>query len=605
MIGFLLYQLVMARSGETHTVWETINPVFLRAFFATTILLLILVFSKSEPVKYRLLFVVMYSILARSFSTIIFPAGGIGPQGGEGLSITRLMFDSTIHDGWLPWPPNNIQVLLFNWLRGENFQAVISILFARTLAIDVFWTHVWLSPILWGAFVPLLIFEFARILGANEITSVLASLLITAFPHTILWGTLSVPNSVGYIFFLLTLLFLTEYLLSNRVKVLLMVAIFFVASVFAHLLTGIMSISLLILAIALNAYESEKKEAPVMAKISLASAFLLSTILLPLALLLQRVVSPQFTSFSLSHLTGLPLTKILGLFIIGEFANYNIEVIPIFLAGPALGCIGIIYMLRRSRKATNNQHANSGLLLISFAYLLVLIDYRILKLFMTSLPFDPERMIVFEYLLVAPFVAFAINAICTNLCEGGRKRPSRRAKLVPTSAHIAGNRVRARTVVVYGLMTVVLAAWLTGSIYYAYPHYSFLQITDYEIEAARYIEKNTNASYIVISDQWFAYAGGMFVGVNNTRAFYFSNAKRLGYELFNALREDPSIVTMNKTVAQLKREGLSFKVIYFVANKLRLGEAEFNSLVTKAQENNLSVYRTFGDGKLYIFYYET
>jgi hypothetical protein len=152
-------------------------------------------------------------------------------------------------------------------------------------------------------------------------------------------------------------------------------------------------------------------------------------------------------------------------------------------------------------------------------------------------------------------------------------------------------------------MIIVLAAWLTSSVYYAYPHYSTLQITEYEIEAARYIETNTNGSYIVICDQWFDYAGGMLVGINNTRAFYFSIAERTGVEAFMALRVDPSANTINKTLTPFDKEGIHFLTAYFIVNQARLGTDEFNRIVTKAAENNLEVYRIFGDGKLYIFYH--
>lgn len=607
MIGSLSYMLFLARSGEIYTVWETLPTAFLPAFFVASVLLLLIVFSSSEEVRYKLLFVIVFSILSHSFSAIVFPAGGIGPQQGEGLSITRLMFDSTVHDGWAPWPPNNILVLLFNWFRGENFQSTLSIIFARMLGVDVYWTHVWLSPILWGMFLPIIIFAVTRILGGNETTSIVASLLITAFPLIVLWGTFSVPNSLGYIFFLLYVLFLMKYLSSPKLKVLFLMATFFVASILSHLLTGIVALSLLLLAVALKAYESEKKESPLIAKTSLVSAFLLSTILLPFALLLQRIVYPRYTSFSLYPLGGFPITSVLSLFLIGEYASFNIEAIPVFLAGPLLGIIGLVYILRRRRKEKSSQQINLSLLLVSLGYLMVLIDYRILKLFMVNVPFGADRMFVFEYLLIAPFVAFVINGVFTYLHKKSPRPDSKRKQLSSASTNFDQMRLHKRQMVVYIIVTIMLASWLTGSVYYAYPHYGFLQITDYEIEAARYIETNTNKTYIVICDQWFAYAGGMLVGVNNTCAFYFGSVSRAGIELFNSLKEDPSVNTMNKTLTRMERDGSHFEIIYFLVEEPRLGTDEFNRVVTEALENNLKVYYkypTSGEAKLYIFYYE-
>lgn len=384
-------------------------------------------------------------------------------------------------------------------------------------------------------------------------------------------------------------------------------ATFFIASLLSHLLTGIMSLSLLLLAIALKAYESEKKDAPLLAKTSLVSAFLSSTVLLPFALLLQRIIYPQYASFSLEPLTELPLTSILNLFILGQYASFNIEVIPVFLAGPLLGLIGVVYMLRKSRKETGKKHFSLSLLLVSLGYLIVLIDYRILKLFMINIPFDAERMLVFEYLLLVPFIAFVINGVFTLLHVEGSRRTSRRTQSSPASENFVQIRLHKRSIVVYTVMTIVLAAWLTASVYYAYPHYRVLQITDYEIEAAKYLETNTKKNYVVICDQWFAYAGGMLVGINNKRAFYFSNAERRGVEFFNDMRFNPSIDTINKTLTQLESDGLYFDIMYFVVEGARFGADEFNSVVAKALENNLKVYYkypTLGDGKLYILYYE-
>lgn len=602
MIGFLFYTLIMGRSGEIYTVWQAMPLFFIPAFFGATILLLAIVFSTSERVEYKLLFVIMYSILSRSFSAIVFPAGGVGPQQGEGLSATRLLFESTIRDGWAPWPPNNILILLFNWFRGENFQSVLSVVSARMLGVDVFWAHVWLAPMMWGVFVPVCIFALTRILGGNETTSVLASLMITAFPVTIVWGTFSVPNSLGYIFFLLSVLFFITYLSSRKPKILLLMAIFVVCSLLSHLLTGIVTFSLLLLTIAMRAYESEKREAPLAAITSLVFGFLLSTVLLPLSLLSLRVIYIRYVYFSLNVLVGLPPTEILSLLVLGEYANFRIEAIPVFLAGPVLGFIGIVSSLRRAQKKGIDRRASLSLLLL-LGYLMVLVDHRILKLFVVNTPFNAERLLVFQYLMIAPFVALFINSVVSYLQKNGTRLF--RKKINPPSAlGIARTRLSMRQIGVYSVIAIILASWLTASAYYAYPHSSFLQITDYEIEAARYIETSTNKTYIVICDQWFAYAGGMIVGINNTRAFYFSAASRVGIELFNAMRKEPSGDTMNQTLALMEQDNLHFGIVYFVVEEPRLGTDEFNRVIANATENNVNVYHTFGNGKLCIFYYQ-
>lgn len=604
LIGFLLYSLVMAHSAEVSTVWQTVNPtIFLPAFFAASVLLLVIVLSSSEKTKYKLSWVILYSVICRSFSAVVFPAGGIGPQQGEGLSITRLIFDSTVHGGWAPWPPNNALVVLYNSVRGENFQSAIAVIFARMLGIDVYWTHIWLSPVLWGAVVPITIFAVTKALGGNDTTSILASLLITAFPHTILWGTFSVSNSLGFVFFLVSLFLFINYLSSKEGNIMLLIAIFFSASLLSHPLTGIMTLSLLLLAAAIKAFSIEKKDTPFIAKTTLVTAFLLSAFLLPFSLLLLRIIYAQFTSFTLNAFAGLPVIRVAGLLVIGEYVNFSIDALSVFLAGPLLGFIGIIYMFIRRRKKPEDEHVSLNLLFVLLGYMMILIDYRILKFLMVNVPFDAERLLVFEYLLVVPFVGFLLSGVLNHLDGEATRYTLKGMQPSSSSTHFARIGTTAKRIAVYASMAVVLAAWLTSSVYYAYPRYSFLQVTQYEIEAAKYIEANTNGTYIVICDLWFNYAGGMLVGINNTRAFYFSIAERTGAEAFRALREAPSASTINETLTPFEHEGIHFQTVYFIVCQPRLGTDEFNRIVANATENNLGIYNTFGNGKLYIFYY--
>jgi len=83
----------------------------------------------------------------------------------------------------------------------------------------------------------------------------------------------------------------------------------------------------------------------------------------------------------------------------------------------------------------------------------------------------------------------------------------------------------------------------------------------------------------------------------------FSSASRREIELFNAIREDPSVGTMNKILGNLNATAYASKLYYFVLEEPRLGTDEFNRVVNKALENNLKVFHSFGDGKLCIFYY--
>jgi len=159
------------------------------------------------------------------------------------------------------------------------------------------------------------------------------------------------------------------------------------------------------------------------------------------------------------------------------------------------------------------------------------------------------------------------------------------------------------------LIPAVLAGWITVSVYYAYPHFSPLQTTSYELEAVKYIDETTNRSYIVICGVWIFYAGQTIAGAQNPRAYYFPERDPVGVPLFTKMKDNPSpdvmIEAMNYTNAT---------VAYFIISKekewafqTRLGETEYNRIIQQAQQNNLQTYKTFSNGgeeKLRTFYHQ-
>lgn len=71
LIALSFYLLLVSRSAEVHTVWEVMHPAFIPAFFASTLLLLALIFS-SEKAEYKLLFTIIHSVLSHFLFVIIF-----------------------------------------------------------------------------------------------------------------------------------------------------------------------------------------------------------------------------------------------------------------------------------------------------------------------------------------------------------------------------------------------------------------------------------------------------------------------------------------------------------------------------------------------------
>ena len=582
------YLLLISRSGEVYTVWQPMHPMFIPVFFAATALLVAIILS-SDTIEYQIFFVIIHSIISHSLFAVIFPAGNIGFQQNV-LGITRRIFYNTTPHGWGGTVENPV-TRVYNWFGGNNFQSAYTVTFARMFDIDVFWTHLLLAPVLWGIFISTITFMITRTLGGDKKISALAALLSSSFPLLIYLGAISVPNSLGFIFFLASLYFLLKYLTSSESKYTRLMLMFTFASFLSHFLTGFISLSFLLIAISLKKYQTEKPASPSSAKLLLISSFILSTSILPFALTYHRIFVPTSTSFTLEKISEYTTTELLGQLLLGEYSYYSPHLILVYIAGPLIAFIWIIHKLYKTR---NQKPDNTSIymLFLFLGLLMLIIDYRTLRLFMTKVPFNEERIWMFRDLLSVPLVALAINDLPTLL---HRIAPRQAATFL--HAHKRG-----LFLILNISISALLAGWITTSVYYAYPHYSPLQTTSYELEAIKHIDENTNSSYIVICDQWTSYAGKMIVGVQNPRAYYFADYDPVGVALFIKMRNNASREVMTEA---MNYTGAT--VAYFIITKPRIGTETYNNITQQAQQNNLQTYKTFyyqGEEKLTIIYYK-
>ncbi|RLI44981.1 hypothetical protein DRO69_06145, partial [Candidatus Bathyarchaeota archaeon] len=498
-----------------------------------------------------------------------------------------------------PYPTESILHKLYQGFRGLNFQAALTVIFARMFSMDLLWIHLFLVPVLWGVFTPIAAFLITKTLGGNDKVAVLSSLLLSAFPCVTYFGAISVYNSLGFIFFFYSLYFMLRNLNSNDSKTKFLMLTFSFFSLLSHYLTGIISFSLLLLALTFKSYRSEKFPSKT-AKTSLVTFFILCASLLPFSFIYLRFFRPATnTAFTLDKLYELPLEEIAGVFLLGDLIYaFDIKIILLNIVGPTLALLYGIYLLYKLKRNPTAKHRTQIYFLFA-AFLMILVDFRILKLFMSNLPLNEERLWVFRDFIAAPFIALAIYATISSLKTllkatspftlslTNLKTLTKRSILCVSSLLFTLNI----------LIPAILGGWITLSLYAAYPQVAPLQTTWYELEAVKYIEENTNEKYVVIGDIWTIYAGERIVGITNPRAYYFGEYNETGYDLFINMKENPSpewmLLAMNYT---------DTTIAYFIVTEPRLGAEEFNNTVSKALQNGLPVYATFGDGKLYIFY---
>jgi hypothetical protein len=617
-VVLLFYMIFNARSGEVYTVWRVLDYSFIILFLASTFLLLLVLFS-SERVEYKIFFTILHSILSHTFMVIIFPAGNVGVQQML-LGRTRPIYDNIIPHAY-GWTLESILGKMYALVRGVNFQASFSVILARMFSVDIYWVHLLLVPLLWGIFVPIIAFMVTKALGVNEKISALSSLIVSLFPANILWGAVSIPNGLSYIFFFCFILFLLKYMKSSEVQYLFLIATFFLASFLSHVLAGTMALSLISLAYGIKTYQREKDNSLASARFTLLTAFIFSASLLPFALALRRYFYPSAnTYFSLEKLYRLtPIETLFSLL----FGSYS-ELISreayittlIFGIAPLIGLIGMIYVLRTNGKKSRKRSVDPRILLLFLGFLMIVVDDRIVKFFMANVPFvEFERLWLFRDFLLVSFAALFIagtlletraflEKVSKKIFLAWRKASIHTFSRIPsrfTRGHLA-KRISIGSMFAYVLILLPVSGWVTASVYYAYPHWAPLQTTSYEIEAVKFIEQNTTERYVVICDQWMILAGQMFVGIKDPQAYYFPSTDPEGVALFVKMKNDPANQTM---IEAMKINNAT--TVYFIIEKPRLGAEKYSRIIQQAQQNDIQTYKTFyykGEEKLRIFYYK-
>jgi hypothetical protein len=600
LIALSFYLLIISRTGEAHTVWEVLHPAFMPVLFVAASILAAILLTSEEDVHVKLLLVIVYSILIHSFFSVIFPGGDLSGQQGM-LGRSRIVDENAVLYG--AFNPGETGSTIYDWFRGENFQAALTVALTRMLSIDLMWVHLFLVPVLWGVFTPIAAYLVTFTVIKNDKASILASLIISAFPYATYFGAISVPNSIGFIFFFFSLYFILKYLSSSEPRITILTLVFCFFSFLTHYLTGMMSLSLLILATAFKSFASQDGKS-LASKFSIVTAFILSVMLLPLSLIYLRYFRPAVqTAFTLNKIFELPLQESVGLLLLGELTYVSNPVtILLVIIGPIIGVAGVVYLLRHLRRNPPDE-SRASVLLLCAAFLIMLIDYRILKLFMEELPLNEERLWVFRDLIAIPFAASAIVVAIASIKSSLVRRftsPLKGAgsRNLPRASF---RRVSGLLLTVNVLFSVVLGGWLTLSLTVAYPQVAPLQTTSYELEAVEFIDRTTSEKYVVIGDVWTIYAGDRIVGNRNPRAYYFGEYKKIGYDLFANMTRDPSTQWMIQAM-----EYTNTTVAYFIVTQPRLGAETFNQVVSNTIENGLPVYgpqQGFGEGKLYVFYY--
>jgi len=556
------WMLWLGRTDEGGaSVWLTIPNSFIPLFlFVSFSLLVVLVFTRlSNSLKLGL--VCLYSFLVHSLFLLVWYPGRYG--------------DPWVHLGEARYIAKTGMPYAYDWMIQQRLiaqlvvraQHALTVFFGRMFFVDVYWVNIMLVPLLWSILVPLLAYIIAEMMTVKKsrmfpILSAVATLL---FPSLISWGTVSVANSLGFVFFFVSVALLIAWMNHGDYRMWLLSALASISSFLSHPQPGLFAF--LLLSWVTVIHKTTRRIWSVIIYVLLFLAY-------PLSLLYRQA------SFSLG-----------GLLVLDNFLSFQSEMSTILLV---FGVVGLILSVK-------NHFVNTRSALVLFiTYVTLLSEFYLTVFGMTNLPFDAQRILTMADFLLVPFVALGFIMIARIYGKVASKSTGNPSISLP---HKGFKVILSRVSVGFLIICLFLSLQATLALYQAYPHDEIVKVqpSAYELETIEYINSDTRGAYVVLCDTTFADLAVGFLGIDYG---YPSNRGYFGIpewwyptiKMYVEMTETPSIGIMKQAL-----KFASAQSSYFVVS---IRNPDFEEVVKRTLEI-LPAYRTFGDDQLYLFRYPT
>jgi len=569
VIGF--YALVTARTGEGGaSVWLTVPNYFLLSFFLASFFLTFILFFTHANLGLKLSLIFVYSFLARSLFWIVWYPGRYGDPWvhlGESRYIDRTGMPYAY--SWM------LQNFLIVDLMESRAQYALVVLLRRMFNIDIYWVHILLVPVLWSFLVPLFSYKFSEMLikKGGEKFPLIAALATSLVPSLVSWGTVSVPNSVGFIFFFITVFLLFYWMHTGERQIWVLSLLTAMATFVAHLQPGIFAFVFLWV---VTAYQ----------KISRAVLKIISCLLL-------------FTSYPLALYLTNAYFALDQLFTVESFEGLQSDIVTVVLL---LGLLGVMFSVRSwfvdRRRA----------LLVFVFYVVIIVEYYLSMYGMLGLPFGPHRILVMADFLLLPFVAWGVIEVVNVLVTVFSYAKMNSSVLKKVAVGFSPK------VVSLALVCLVLSVQATITLNQVYPRQEIVELQPaiYEMDAIYYINSTAPGPYVVLCDTQLAnlaigllgadygYAGGRY-GLWGQPFFTYPTI-----EMYGKMIKNPSI-SISIMKKALAREDFEWAEIAYFVVSMKSGP-NFRTIWHETSAI-LPVDAVFGnktadeDGKLYVFKY--
>ena len=568
ILAFLLYValafrfLLLARTSEGGaSVWLEISPLFIPTFAVVSLILALILMFAPVSNSLKLVLLLVYAFLTHSLFLIVWYPSRYGDP-LEHLGIARYTARTgTIYAyGWL------IKNFLIVPIIAYRAQYAVIIFFERMFSIDIYWIHTFLVPLLWSIFVPSFAYKTAELLTVkrSRVFPLLTALSTGLFSSLIIWGTVSVPNSLGFIFFFLSVVLLIKWMSHGGKWNWFLSALAVGVTFLSHPQPGILALIWFFWG---NIVQRTAR------RILKIASLLLAFTLYPAALYLYEA------SFSTS-----------GLFVLENFLFFQSEITTILLV---FGLVGLVLGL-------GGKYINTKVALALFAfYVTILFEYYLTKFGMTNLPYGPQRILVMGDFLLVPFVALGLLVTADVL----RKALTKGKGDVPfgLSSKKVSLSLNSRLIGMF-LICLFVSAQATSTLYQTYPHKEAVpyQPSAYLIEAISYIDADAPGRYVVLCDTIIATVAIGFLGIDYGWAggvrgvFGMPDWTYPSVAMYWDMTKQPSIRIMQQAM-----DFFNATVSYFA---VWMRHPRFDEIVQQTSEI-LLVNRVFGDEQLYIFKY--
>lgn len=560
--------LVLGRTGEGgESVWLTIPEFFIPLFiFVSFSLISILVFTDlSRALKLGL--VCIYSFLAHGLFLLVWYPGRFG--------------DPWIHLGAARYIAKTGMPYAYSWLVNQllivdlafKIQEALTVFLGRMFSIDLYWVHVVLVPLLWAVLVPLTAYKIAEMLSVSKskIFPILTAMTTILFPSLIIWGAVSVPNSLGFLFFFVSVMFILLWMNQGGKSLFSMSLLASSVAFLSHPQAGLFAFFMLLWSIVLKRTSR---------KIWWFASYVSLFMVYPLALLGAKA------SFLLN-----------GLLVLDNFLSFQSEISTILLV---FGIVGLVF-------AAKSRLVNTKIAMILFVfYVTILSEYYLTNFGMTGLPYGAGRVLAMVDFLLVPFVALGFLMIARMFGKGSSVKSR-----IGSSVGSAIKRFKvdpSRRFVGWVLVCLILSVQTTVALYQAYPRSEIVTVqpSAYEVEAIQFIDSVSSERYVVLCHPTFSSLAIGFLGLDYGWAGgdrgLFGMPQAQAYQggwyptvqMYFDMTKNPSIGILEQAM-----EFANAKVSYFVVS---VRDPKFDDVLKRTLEI-LPVYRVFGDGKLYVFAY--